>query len=37
MGYLSVVKLLRAFNDFIRNNECGWWHGGVVFFYKIQY
>jgi len=33
-GYLSGVKLLRAFSDFISNDECVWCEGGLFSFLK---
>ncbi len=33
-GYLSGVKLLRAFSDFIGNDECAWCEGGLFSFLK---
>ncbi len=33
-GYLSGVKLLRAFSDFIGNDECTWCLGGLFSFLK---
>jgi hypothetical protein len=33
-GYLSGVRLLRAFNDFIGNDECAWCKGVLFSFLK---
>jgi hypothetical protein len=36
-GYSNVLKLLGVFNNCIKNDECAWLHGGVIFFSKIRY
>jgi len=33
-GYLSGVRLLGAFSDFIRNHECAWCERGFFSFLK---